>query len=101
MTCWVYILECADGSYYVGSYRGPDPAIRVGEHNDGRYADAWTARRLPVKLAWAGEFQRITDAVDFEHRIKKWRRAKKEAVIRGEWTSLPGLSSAYSRGRVE
>jgi len=101
MSCWVYILECADGSYYVGSFRGADPEIRVGEHNDGRYADAWTARRLPVTLACAGEFQRITDAIDFEHRIKKWRRAKKEAVIRGEWAALPGLARAYSRARTE
>jgi putative endonuclease len=97
MSCWVYILECADGLYYVGSYRGPDPEIRVGEHNAGRYPDAWTARRLPVKLAWACEFQRITDAIAFEHQLKKWRRAKKEAVIRGDWTSLPALARAYSR----
>jgi putative endonuclease len=97
MRYWVYILECSDGKYYVGSYRGPDPAIRTSEHNTGKYHDAWTAKRLPVKLVWCSEFQRITDAIDFEQRIKRWRRAKKEAVIRGDWTALPELATAYSR----
>ncbi|HVY90659.1 MAG TPA: GIY-YIG nuclease family protein [Hyphomonadaceae bacterium] len=97
MRYWVYILECSDGKYYVGSYRGDDPAIRVSEHNSGRYLDAWTARRLPAKLVWSSEFQRIADAIAFEQRIKRWRRAKKEAVIRGEWNALPELARAYSR----
>jgi len=101
MRYWVYILECSDGKYYVGSYRGDDPAIRASEHNTGKYPDAWTARRLPVKLVWCSEYQRITDAIEFEQRIKRWSRAKKEAVIRGEWDKLPGLAKAYSRRTPE
>jgi putative endonuclease len=97
MRYWVYILECSDGKYYVGSYRGDDPAIRESEHNTGKYSGAWTAKRLPVKLVWCDEFQRVVDAIDFEQRIKRWRRAKKEAVIRGEWNALPELARAYSR----
>ena len=48
---WVYILRCADGRYYVGSHRGPDIDLRVGEHSAGKYPEAWTFRRRPVELA--------------------------------------------------
>ena len=101
MRYWVYILECSDRKYYVGTYRGDDPAIRASEHNTGKYPDAWTAKRLPVKLVCSIEFQRIVDAIDFEQRIKRWSRAKKEAVIRGEWDKLPELATAYSRRTPE
>jgi putative endonuclease len=97
MRCWVYILECSDRKYYVGTYRGDDPAARASEHNSGKYPDAWTTKRLPVKLVWCCEYQRITDAIEFEQRIKRWSRAKKEAVIRGDWANLPDLARAYSR----
>jgi putative endonuclease len=97
MRAWVYILECADKRYYVGSHRGDDPEVRESEHNDGKHPDAWTYTRRPVKLVWAGEFQRVTDAIAFEQQIKRWSRAKKEAVIRGEWSTLPGLARCRSR----
>lgn len=84
-------------SYYVGSYRGEDPRVRASEHNAGVYPYAWTSKRLPVELVWSGEFQRIVDAIDFEQRIKRWTRAKKEAVIRGDWKALPALARAYAR----
>jgi len=101
MRAWVYILECADRSYYVGSYRGEDPAVRESEHNNGKYSNAWTCKRRPVKLVCSIEFQRIVDAIDFEQRIKRWTRAKKEAVIRGDWRMLPALARAYSRRTPE
>jgi putative endonuclease len=83
---------CADGTYYVGSHRGPDPGVRVGQHNAGLDPKAFTYRRRPVELVWAGDFQFITDAIAFERQLKGWSRAKKEAVIRGDWNSLPGLA---------
>jgi len=91
-SAWVYILRCADDMYYVGSHRGPDPAARVAEHNAGPDPKAFTYKRRPVELVWAGEFQFITDAITFERQLKGWSRAKKEAVIRGEWEALPGLA---------
>ncbi|WP_297513194.1 GIY-YIG nuclease family protein [uncultured Caulobacter sp.] len=51
-SAWVYILRCADDSYYVGSHRGPDPAVRVSGHNAGLDPKAYTYRRRPVELAW-------------------------------------------------
>lgn len=92
MACFLYILRCADGSYYSGTYRGEDIATRVSEHNNGHYADAWTASRRPVELVFVEEFASITDAIAAERRIKGWSRAKKEAMIEGRWDRLPWLA---------
>ena len=50
---FVYILRCADGSYYVGSHRGTDINVRVAEHNAGKHSNAWTFKRRPVELVWS------------------------------------------------
>ncbi len=92
VTAWVYMLRCADGSYYVGKYQGRDLAERVSEHNTTKYQNAYTARRLPVTLVWSEWFSRYDDAVAFERRIKGWRRVKKEALIRGDWEGVKALS---------
>ena len=97
MRAWVYMLMCADERIYIGSYRGDDLDVRVSEHNAGAFPDAWTYKRRPVRLVWSQEFQLITDAIAVEQQMKRWRRAKKEAVIRGEWSALPDLATAYSR----
>jgi predicted GIY-YIG superfamily endonuclease len=95
---WVYILECNDGSYYVGSTTDLDR--RVSEHQLGVGA-AYTRRRRPVRLAWAEEFSRIDDAFFFEKQVQGWGRRKREALIRGEWQRLPGLASRSRRARAE
>ena len=92
MKAWVYILLCSDGSYYVGSHRGPDVLVRVTEHQGGYDPKSYTHRRRPVRLVWCAAFQWITDAIAFERRIKGWRREKKEALIRGAFDALPELS---------
>jgi predicted GIY-YIG superfamily endonuclease len=89
-TFYVYILECADRSYYVGlAERSLDD--RLAEHIDGTY-ESYTHKRRPVKLAWLEEFGRLTDAIARERPLKGWRRAKKEALIRGEYSVLPVLA---------
>jgi len=93
---FVYILECADGKYYVGSYRGLDLESRVGEHNSGQLSDAWTFRRRPVQLVWSAHFYRKDEALAFEQQIKKWSRAKKEALIRGDIPELKRLAISKS-----
>jgi putative endonuclease len=92
MTCFLYILRCADGSYYTGTYRGEDIATRVSEHNNGHYPDAWTASRRPVDVVFTEQFASITDSIAAERRIKGWSRAKKEAMVEGRWTDLPWLA---------
>jgi predicted GIY-YIG superfamily endonuclease len=94
MVAYVYILCCRGGSYYVGSARG-DLARRVAEHNSGK-CDGYTARRRPVELVFHQEFDRVADAVAAERQIKGWRRAKKEALMRGDFALLSHLAK---RGR--
>ena len=87
---FVYILKCSDGSYYVGSARG-DLERRISQHTVGEFG-GYTSSRRPVQLVWSDYYQRITDAIEMERRIKGWSRAKKEALINGEFEKLPGLS---------
>jgi putative endonuclease len=89
---WVYILRCADESYYVGSTRNLEQ--RLAQHASGLGA-TYTSRRLPVMLAWAAEFERIDDAYAMEKRIQNWSRAKREALIEGRFGDLPGLSKSW------
>jgi putative endonuclease len=87
---YVYMLRCADGSYYVGSARrGLDR--RVSEHNEGVYG-GYTSTRRPVTLVWAEHFLNITDAIAVERQIKGWSRAKKEALVRGDYDAIQTLA---------
>jgi putative endonuclease len=90
-----YIVECSDGSYYVGSTW--DLERRVGEHNLGLGAE-YTKRRRPVRLMWAAEFNRIDEAYAAEKQIQGWGRAKRQALIEGRFEDLPGLART-ARGR--
>jgi putative endonuclease len=83
---YLYILHCADGSYYTGTAR-QGLERRVAEHNAG-IGGAFTAQRCPVKLVFAEHFPRITDAIEMERRIKGWSRAKKEALVSGNWDGV-------------
>ena len=91
MTAFLYILRCRDGAYYVGTTRG-GLEKRVAEHNAGTY-NGWTAARRPVELVFQETFERIEDAVAAERQVKGWRREKKEALIRGDYSGLPALAS--------
>ena len=95
---YLYILLCADGSYYVGTTVG-GLERRLAEHDAGTF-DGYTARRRPVKLLFQ-HFERLEDAAAAERQIKGWRREKKEALIRGDYTSLQELSRRTSRSRTK
>jgi len=90
VSAFVYILRCADGSYHVGSTRTSLEA-RVAQHEAGEL-DGYTARRRPVMLVFHQEFDRITDAVTAERQLKGWTRAKKEALIGGDFDGLHALA---------
>jgi putative endonuclease len=85
------MLRCADGSYYVGSATGEDLGPRVDQHNAGSYP-GYTFSRRPVVLVWSEYFDRITDGIAAERQIKGWSRAKKEALLRSDWTKVSELS---------
>ena len=90
MAVWVYILKCADGSYYAGCTTDLDQ--RLNQHSDGAFG-GYTSLRRPVAMVWSNEFQNIHEAIGFERRIKRWSRLKKEALIRGDYDRLPELSA--------
>jgi len=94
MSAFVYMLRCRDGSYYVGSARG-SLERRVEEHNAGTYG-GYTGRRRPVVLVFQQEFQQITDAIAAERQIKGWSRAKKEALIAGDFDRISLLAQNYT-----
>jgi putative endonuclease len=86
---WMYILKCSDGSYYVGSTTNLE--LRVREHNDG-IGSTYTAARRPVQLVFSAEFASIAEAYQVEKRVQGWSRAKREALIRGDYASLHALA---------
>ena len=86
---WVYILRCADGSYYTG--RTTDLEKRLTEHQSVEGSD-WTRHRLPIELAFVQEMPDENYAFLAEQQIKKWSRAKKEALIAGDWDMLRWLA---------
>ncbi len=87
---YVYLVRCCDGSLYAGSTW--DLKRRVGEHNSGLAGAAYTRHRRPVVLAWSAWCDRIEDAYAFERRLMGWGRAKREALIAGDFERLRALS---------
>ena len=88
---FLYILRCSDGSFYIGITRAA-LETRISQHNAGTFG-GYTAPRRPVTLVFSQWFDRITDAVENERKLKKWSRAKKEAFIRGDYVALQRLSA--------
>ena len=96
---FVYILECSDGSYYVGSTRDLD--ARLWQHQQG-LGGAYTSKRLPVTLAYACQFATVAEAWGVERKLHGWSRAKREAIIRGDFAALPNLArNRQGRGTEE
>jgi putative endonuclease len=91
---FLYILRCADGSYYIGITRTTLEA-RIAQHNAGALG-GYTAVRRPVTLVYSQWFDRITGAIENERRLKKRSRAKKEAFVRGDFDALRELSARRS-----
>ncbi|HTN13990.1 MAG TPA: GIY-YIG nuclease family protein [Sphingomonadaceae bacterium] len=89
MEFFAYLLRCNDGSYYAG--HTDDLEVRVAQHQAGALA-GYTAGRGPVTLVWSESFPSRDDAFAAERRIKGWSRAKKEALIAGDWEKLRQLS---------
>jgi len=96
---YMYILECADGSYYTGSTT--DLERRLWQHQQGEGANH-TAKRLPVKLVFCEYYERVVDAFEREKQVQGWSRKKKQALIAGDTNLLHKLAECenethYSR----
>ena len=93
MTAYTYILQCANGKYYVGSTTNLE--VRLNEHQAG-LGGKFTSTHLPVKLVYFEEYSSIHMAFSRERQLHGWSRAKKEALIRGDYEALRPLASAGS-----
>ena len=91
MPFWAYMLHCRGGAFYTG--QTDDLEHRVAQHRDGKGA-SFTAERLPVELVWSQEFGSREEAKAAEARIKGWSRAKKLALIRGDWQRIRTLAKS-------
>ena len=89
MAFYAYLLRCNDGSYYAGHTDNLEQ--RVAQHESGAFGGC-TARRRPVVLVWSDSFQSRDDAFAVERKLKGWSRAKKEALIAGDWDLVSQLA---------
>jgi len=94
MPFWTYMLHCSGGAFYVGHTDNLEDRIR--QHEVGAIP-GFTRDRLPVTLVWSESFSDRIGALEMERRIKGWSRAKKKALIRGDWDALSRLSRSGSK----
>ena len=87
---FVYILKCADGSFYTGITNNLER--RFNEHQSGYNPTAYTHSRRPVELVFYTDFPDPTQAIAFEKQVKGWSRKKKEAIIDRNWDRLKLLA---------
>ena len=74
MKGYMYILECSDDTFYTGSTKNLER--RLQQHQNGEGAN-YTSKRLPVKLVYFEEYQRIDEAFYREKQVQGWSRKKK------------------------
>ncbi len=91
---FVYILRCSDGSFYTG--HTDDLEKRLFEHNSQHY-DCFTSQRLPVELVYYATFGSRDEAIAAERQIKKWNRAKKQALINNDFTHIKVLAQRRNK----
>ena len=94
MKGYMYILECSDGSYYVGSTNNLD--LRLEQHQAGEGSNH-TKKRLPVKLLYFEEYTRVDEAFFREKQIQGWSRKKKEALMKGFPDELKRLAECMNQ----
>jgi len=87
---YVYMLQCNDKSIYTGITSDLDK--RVFEHSEGKHKNSYTYSRRPVSLVYYQEFTNPEQAIEFEKKLKKWSRTKKEALITDDFNKLQGFS---------
>jgi len=97
MAFWLYILRCADGSYYTG--HTDDLERRIGEHDAGAVSSCYTFRRRPVEVVFKDEFSTREEELAAERRVKGWSRLKKEAMMSGDWDEVRRLARSNQSNR--
>lgn len=92
---YIYILKCSDNSYYTGVTTNLEK--RFQEHKHGFYKESYTYKRRPLSLVFYASFTDINLAIEKEKQIKKWSKAKKEALIDDRFEALPNLAKKKFR----
>ena len=94
MNAWLYILRLKSGQLYIGSTTDPDR--RVEEHYSGN-ACRTTKLDPPLKIVYSESFPTFSEARKREAQIKRWTRAKKEALVTGDMVKLRNLSKSNNK----
>ncbi|GAC1357015.1 MAG: GIY-YIG nuclease family protein [Vulcanimicrobiaceae bacterium] len=90
---YVYMLLCHDGRFYIGVTG--DLELRPAQHKHGLDEKCFTFSRRPLQLVWSSDFKNVDDALRCEKQLKGWSRAKKAALVRGDWTQIQRLSRTH------
>src|SRR5690349_1138680 len=97
MSFWVYILRCADNSYYTGHTDNLEE--RIAKHQSGEI-EGYTLTRLPLTLVFSEHFPTREEALRCERQIKGWSRKKKEALMRGDWAEVSRSARRHHPSRA-
>jgi putative endonuclease len=89
MSFWAYMLHCRGGVFYTGHTDNLEQ--RIAQHQSGQLP-GFASDKLPVILVWSHDFPTRLEALEAERRIKGWSRAKKLALIRGDWDRISMLA---------
>ena len=89
MAFYTYMLRCNDGSFYIG--HTDDLELRIAQHQSGVFG-GYTAVRRPISLVWSDQFATRDEAFQAERKLKGWSRAKKQALIDGDWDRISLLA---------
>ncbi len=93
MTFWAYMLRCNDGTYYTG--HTDDLERRIAQHQTGAIK-GYTHDKRPLEYVWSQEFETRAEALATEMKVKPWSKAKKEALIAGDWARMKIASAPPS-----
>jgi putative endonuclease len=94
---FVYVLACADGTFYVGCTA--NLPLRLAQHQTGHDPAAYTYRRRPVRVAWCARFPSLGEALARERQLKGWSRVKKLALMTGDVDLLHEIVATERRCR--
>lgn len=98
-TMYVYILLCADNSYYVGVTN--DLEMRFEQHVQGVFKGCYTYKKRPLKIVYYVLFDGPNSAIAFEKKLKGWSRAKKTALINSNWEALVKLADCKNESNYK
>ncbi len=98
MYWYAYILRCENKSYYVGHIT--DIKAQMALHNAGK-GSAHTAKYRPVQLVYSEPYPDQASAMARERQLKKWSRAKKEALISNDLAQLKDLAKCRIKKKTD